>query len=78
MARPERFYAREEVARDTIQRLVSLSERRGMATHMIWKGDDRPGFYTFHLVTGTGRHSQPGLYGPPRGAPSPRAPSPTA
>ena len=61
------LYTREEVVRDTIQRLVSLPERRGMATHVIWNGDDQKGFYTSHLVTGTGRHSQPGQYGPPTG-----------
>ena len=51
------LYTREEVVRDTIQRLVSLPERRGMATHVIWNGDDQKGFHTSHLVTGTGRHS---------------------
>ncbi len=60
-------YTREEIVRDTIQRLVALPERRGMATHVIWNGDDQKGFYTSHLVTGTGRHSQPGLYGAPTG-----------
>ncbi len=57
------LYTREEVVRDTIQRLVSFPERRGMATHVIWKGNDREGFYTSHLVTGTGRHSQNGHLG---------------
>ena len=61
------MYDREEVVRDTIQRLVTLPERRGMATQVIWSGDDRKGFYTSHLVTGSGRHSQPGGYGPPTG-----------
>ena len=61
------FYDREEIVRDTIQRLVSLPERRGMATQVIWSGDDRAGFYTSHLVTGTGRHTQAGHYGPPTG-----------
>lgn len=61
------LYTREEVVRDTIQRLVTLPERRGMATHVIWNGNDQEGFYTSHLVTGTGRHSQPGMYGPPTG-----------
>jgi predicted ester cyclase len=61
------IYTREEVVRDTIQRLVSLPERRGMATHVIWTGDDQKGFYTSHLVTGTGRHTQHGHYGPPTG-----------
>ena len=61
------IYTREEIVRDTIQRLVSFPERRGMATHVIWKGNDREGFYTSHLVTGTGRHSQHGHLGPPTG-----------
>ncbi len=61
------MYDREEVVRDTIQRLVSLPERRGMATQVIWSGDDRKGFYTSHLVTGSGRHSQHSSYGPPTG-----------
>ena len=38
------LYTREEVVRDTIQRLVSFPERRGMGTHVIWKGDDQQGF----------------------------------
>ena len=61
------IYTREEIVRDTIQRLVSFPERRGMATHVIWKGNDRDGFYTSHLVTGTGRHSQHGHLGAPTG-----------
>ncbi|TPW28984.1 nuclear transport factor 2 family protein [Pararhizobium mangrovi] len=61
------MYNREDVVRDTIQRLVSLPERRGMATQVIWSGDDREGFYTSHLVTGSGRHSQNGHYGPATG-----------
>ncbi|WP_299908545.1 ester cyclase [uncultured Paracoccus sp.] len=61
------LYDREDVVRDTIQRLVSLPERRGMATHVIWDGDDQQGFYTSHLVTGSGRHTQYGHYGPPTG-----------
>jgi predicted ester cyclase len=56
-------YDRESIVRDTIQRLVSLPERRGMATQVLWCGDDEKGFYTSHLVTGSGRHSQDGLYG---------------
>ena len=63
------LYSREDVVRDTIQRLVALPERRGMATQVIWSGDDERGFYTSHLVTGVGRHSQGGLYGPPTGRP---------
>ena len=61
------IYTREELVHDTIQRLVALPERRGMATQVIWSGDDRDGFYTSHLVTGTGRHTQPGPYGAPTG-----------
>jgi hypothetical protein len=61
------FYDREQVVRDTIQRLVSLPERSGMATQVIWSGNDQDGFYTSHLVTGSGRHSQAGHYGPPTG-----------
>jgi predicted ester cyclase len=61
------IYNREDVVRDTIQRLVSLPERRGMATQVIWRGDDVDGFYTSHLVTGSGRHTQFGHYGLPTG-----------
>lgn len=61
------LYNREDVVRDTIQRLVSLPERRGMATQVIWRGDDVEGFYTSHLVTGSGRHTQFGHYGKPTG-----------
>ena len=49
--------------RDTIQRLVSFPERRGMATQVIWKGNVDEGFYTSHLVTGTGRYTQNGHLG---------------
>lgn len=61
------IYDRESVIRDTIQRLVSLPERRGMATQVLWNGDDKSGFYTSHLVTGTGRHTQNGHFGPATG-----------
>jgi predicted ester cyclase len=61
------IYTREEVVRDTIQRLVSFPERRGMATQVIWKGNENDGFYTSHLVTGTGRHTQNGHLGAPTG-----------
>ena len=60
-------YDREALVRDTIARLVALPERRGMATQVIWSGNDVEGFYTSHLVTGSGRHTQPGPYGPPTG-----------
>lgn len=63
------IHGRDEVIRDTIQRLVSFPERRGQATHVIWRGDDREGFYTSHLVTGCGRHTQAGHLGPPTGRP---------
>jgi predicted ester cyclase len=61
------IYDREEIVRDTIQRLVSFPERRGMATQVIWTGNDKDGFYTSHLVTGSGRHTQFGHYGRPTG-----------
>jgi predicted ester cyclase/thioesterase domain-containing protein len=63
------LYNREDVVRDTIQRLVSFPERRGMGTQVIWNGDDKDGFYTSHLVTGSGRHTQHGHFGPPTGRP---------
>jgi len=61
------LYNREELVRDTVARLCALPERRGMATHVIWNGNDRDGFHTSHLVTGTGRHTQAGHYGAPNG-----------
>jgi predicted ester cyclase len=61
------IYNREDVVRDTIQRLVSFPERRGMATQVIWNGNDKDGFYTSHLVTGSGRHTQYGHFGQPTG-----------
>ncbi|GGL61236.1 ester cyclase [Wenxinia marina] len=60
-------YNREDVVQNTIQRLCMLPERRGMATHVIWGGNDQEGFYTSHLVTGSGRHTQPGPWGKPTG-----------
>jgi predicted ester cyclase len=63
------LYNREDVVRDTIQRLVSFPERRGMATQVVWRGNDVDGFYTSHLVTGTGRHTQFGHFGAPTGRP---------
>lgn len=62
-------YNREDMVRDTIQRLVSFPERRGMATQVIWRGDEDEGFYTSHLVTGSGRHTQDGHLGPGTGRP---------
>ena len=61
------IYSREDVVRDTIQRLVTFPERRGMATQVIWRGNDVDGFYTSHYVTGAGRHTQYGQYGRPTG-----------
>ncbi len=58
-------YDREAIVQDTIQRLVAFPERRGLATQVIWGGNDIDGFYTSHYVTGAGRHTQPGLYGKP-------------
>ena len=63
------IYNREDVVRDTIQRLVSFPERRGMGTQVIWNGNDKEGFYTSHLVTGSGRHTQYGHLGAPTGKP---------
>ena len=60
-------YNREDVVRETIQRIVELPDRRGMATQVVWRGNDVDGFYTSHLVTGSGRHTEPGMYGKPTG-----------
>lgn len=60
-------HSREDIVLDTIQRLVSYPERRGMATQVIWRGNDVDGFYTSHLVTGSGRHTQVGHLGKPTG-----------
>ena len=60
-------YNREDVVRETIQRIVELPDRRGMATQVIWRGDAVNGFYTSHLVTGTGRHTEYGMFGKPTG-----------
>ena len=61
------LYSREDVVRDTIQRIAEFPDRRGMATQVIWRGDDQAGFYTSHLVTSTGRHTEPSGYGRPTG-----------
>lgn len=61
------IYNREDVVQDTIARMFMLPERRGMATQVVWNGNEDNGFYTSHLVTGTGRHTQPGIYGKPTG-----------
>ena len=60
-------YDREAIVHDTIQRIATFPERRGMATQVIWRGNDVDGFYTSHFVTGSGRHTQAGAYGPPTG-----------
>ncbi len=59
------IYDREEVVRATIQRIAEFPDRRGMATQVIWRGNENDGFYTSHLVTSTGRHTEPGPLGPP-------------
>lgn len=61
------MYERESVVRETIQRLVELPDRRGMATQVLWRGDDVEGFYTSHMTHGTGRHTEYGMYGKPTG-----------
>lgn len=61
------MYERESVVRETIQRIVELPDRRGMATQVIWRGDDVDGFYTSHMTHGTGRHTEFGMYGRPTG-----------
>ena len=38
-----------------------------MATQVIWRGNDVDGFYTSHLVTSTGRHTEDGPWGPATG-----------
>ena len=60
-------YSREEIVQDTIARLAEMPDRRGMATQVIWRGNDVDGFYTSHLVTGTGRHTEWGAFGKPTG-----------
>ena len=60
-------YDREEVVRATIQRIAEFPDRRGMATQVIWSGNEDDGFYSSHLVTSAGRHTEPGPLGPPTG-----------
>jgi predicted ester cyclase len=60
-------YDREEVVRETIKRIVELPDRKGMAAQVIWRGDDTAGFYTSHMVTNIGRHTEFGAYGKPTG-----------
>jgi predicted ester cyclase len=61
------MYDRETIVRETIQRLVELPDRRGMATQVIWRGNDVDGFYTSHMTHGTGRHTEYGQWGKPTG-----------
>jgi predicted ester cyclase len=60
-------HSREEVVRATIQRIAEFPERRGMATQVIWNGDEDQGFYTSHLITSVGRHTTSGPVGPATG-----------
>ncbi|WP_226782374.1 ester cyclase [Oceaniglobus trochenteri] len=62
----ETIYDREEVVEATLERIVTMPHV-GMASQVIWGGDDKAGFYTSHLITTVGRHTQPGPYGPPTG-----------
>jgi predicted ester cyclase len=61
------MYDRETHIRDTIQRLVEFPDRRGMAQHVIWRGDDVNGFYTSHMTHGTSRHTVYNNFGKPTG-----------
>ena len=61
------MYDRESIVRETIQRIVELPDRRGMATSVIWRGNDVDGFYTSHMTHGTGRHTEYGVFGKPTG-----------
>ena len=63
------MYDRESIVRETIQRVVELPDRRGMATQVIWRGDDVDGFYTSHMTHGVGRHTEYGMWGKPTGRP---------
>jgi predicted ester cyclase len=61
------MYDRETIVRETIQRIVELPDRRGMATQVIWRGNDVDGFYTSHMTHGVGRHTENGMWGKPTG-----------
>jgi predicted ester cyclase len=61
------MYDRETIVRETIQRIVELPDRRGMATQVIWRGNDVDGFYTSHMTHGVGRHTEYGMWGKPTG-----------
>jgi predicted ester cyclase len=60
-------HSREEVVRGTVQRIAEYPERRGLASQVIWNGNDTDGFYTSHLGTSVGRHTAYGPYGAPTG-----------
>ena len=61
------MYDRETIVRETIQRCVELPDRRGMATQVVWRGNDVDGFYTSHMTHGMGRHTEYGAWGRPTG-----------
>ena len=61
------MYDREAIVRETIQRIVELPDRRGMATSVVWRGNDVAGFYTSHMTHGVGRHTEYGMFGRPTG-----------
>lgn len=61
------MYDRESIVRETIQRIVEFPDRRGMATSVIWRGNDADGFYTSHMTHGVGRHTEYGIFGKPTG-----------
>jgi pimeloyl-ACP methyl ester carboxylesterase/predicted ester cyclase len=63
------MYDRETLVRETISRLVELPDRRGMATSVIWRGNDVDGFYTSHMTHGVGRHTEFNQWGKPTGRP---------
>lgn len=63
------MYDRETLVRETISRLVELPDRRGMATSVIWRGNDIDGFYTSHMTHGVGRHTEFNQWGKPTGRP---------
>ena len=48
------LYNREQVVQDTLQRLIAFPERRGMATRVIWNGNDVDGFIP---LTGDGKRA---------------------
>ncbi len=56
------MYSREDMVRDSIRRLVTLPDRHGIATQVIWCRTDEDGLYSSHSVTGLGK---PEMYGLP-------------